>query len=167
MPPFLLCSVTYDWHTDAGEAGIVTARVAKQRPRSAGPARNRPEWMGAHPEKISLSEFTGAALLLLISCAVPFQVSKRVGRRQPVRLRMARVAYGHPRHLGYSAPDRRCPFPRIAATHSEILQSTPLSCTVRQQRWLSHHRLLAQALFVPASRRRRISRGATGAVIFL
>ena len=40
-------SVTYDWHTDAGEAGTVTARVGQERPRSAGPARDRPEWMGA------------------------------------------------------------------------------------------------------------------------
>ena len=54
--------VTYDWHTDAGEAGIVTARIAKERPRSAGPGRSRPDWMGARTHRFT-ERFTGARRL--------------------------------------------------------------------------------------------------------
>jgi len=50
LTPRRLRSVTYDWHTDAGEAGTVTARVAQERPQSAGAGRERPEWMGACPD---------------------------------------------------------------------------------------------------------------------
>ena len=46
--------VTYDWRTDAGEAGVVTARMAYERPSSARPrsatsltrtTQERPQWM--------------------------------------------------------------------------------------------------------------------------
>lgn len=34
-------SVTYDWQTDAGESGVVTARMKQQRPSTAGRATER------------------------------------------------------------------------------------------------------------------------------
>lgn len=61
-------SVTYDWRTDAGEAGIVTARMSYERPAPSRPSSasaggrskaERPQWMsGQDAPSVSLHGHT-------------------------------------------------------------------------------------------------------------